>query len=385
MKSKKVSASAIFLVFLIFAIIMVYITILLSNMVINTNNYFKDYNNSLSNDLLSQLNYQDKVDEKIKDMVKNGTCSLNSPCVMQDPYGISPLSALLVFNTLTSESVSIYINDELVTKDDESTSHIIPIVGLYSNTNNVVSLESSSGEVSNVTISTDSFDTYINDFDINNIISNNYKSVLIMGNISNNNSIIRGFDSYGNLNNIITFGYLNGMSVKNNHIYVNYNTMINSNTLGIVLEMDYLGRIYSIDIDNSSLLTSSNLSLDGSEYITISTNYYSDVTDAYSLNKTIDNREYTIFKTINTESITNLLNDASVYDEDFNLSLMGDYLSYNFNEKLTLVVVNRYNNLTYLYDVDGEDIIKINIPDDASLFVIKDNKYYSLLTVLDNN
>jgi hypothetical protein len=385
MKSKKVSASAIFLVFLIFAIIMVYITILLSNMVINTNNYFKDYNNSLSNDLLSQLNYQDKVDEKIKDMVKNGTCSLNSPCVMQDPYGISPLSALLVFNTLTSESVSVYINDELVTKDDESTSHIIPIVGLYSNTNNVVSLESSSGEVSNVTISTDSFDTYINDFDINNIISNNYESVLIMGNISNNNSIIRGFDSYGNLNNIITFGYLNGMSVKNNHIYVNYNTMINSNTLGIVLEMDYLGRIYSIDTDNSSLLTSSNLSLDGSEYITISTNYYSDVTDTYSLNKTIDNREYTIFKTINTESITNLLNDASVYDEDFNLSLMGDYLSYNFNEKLTLVVVNRYNNLTYLYDVDGEDIIKINIPDDASLFVIKDNKYYSLLTVLDNN
>jgi hypothetical protein len=385
MKSKKVSASAIFLVFLIFAIIMVYITILLSNMVINTNNYFKDYNNSLSNDLLSQLNYQDKVDEKIKDMVKNGTCSLNSPCVMQDPYGISPLSALLVFNTLTSESVSVYINDELVTKDDESTSHIIPIVGLYSNTNNVVSLESSSGEVSNVTISTDSFDTYINDFDINNIISNNYESVLIMGNISNNNSIIRGFDSYGNLNNIITFGYLNGMSVKNNHIYVNYNTMINSNTLGIVLEMDYLGRIYSIDTDNSSLLTSSNLSLDGSEYITISTNYYSDVTDAYSLNKTIDNREYTIFKTINTESITNLLNDASVYDEDFNLSLMGDYLSYNFNEKLTLVVVNRYNNLTYLYDVDGEDIIKINIPDDASLFVIKDNEYYSLLTVLDNN
>lgn len=385
MKSKKVSASAIFLVFLIFAIIMVYITILLSNMVINTNNYFKDYNNSLSNDLLSQLNYQDKVDEKIKDMVKNGTCSLNSPCVMQDPYGISPLSALLVFNTLTSESVSVYINDELVTKDDESTSHIIPIVGLYSNTNNVVSLESSSGEVSNVTISTDSFDTYINDFDINNIISNNYESVLIMGNISNNNSIIRGFDSYGNLNNIITFGYLNGMSVKNNHIYVNYNTMINSNTLGIVLEMDYLGRIYSIDTDNSSLLTSSNLSLDGSEYITISTNYYSDVTDTYSLNKTIDNREYTIFKTINTESITNLLNDASVYDEDFNLSLMGDYLSYNFNEKLTLVVVNRYNNLTYLYDVDGEDIIKINIPDDASLFVIKDNEYYSLLTVLDNN
>jgi hypothetical protein len=161
--------------------------------------------------------------------------------------------------------------------------------------------------------------------------------------------------------------------------------MINSNTLGIVLEMDYLGRIYSIDTDNSSLLTSSNLSLDGSEYITISTNYYSDVTDTYSLNKTIDNREYTIFKTINTESITNLLNDASVYDEDFNLSLMGDYLSYNFNEQLTLVVVNRYNNLTYLYDVDGEDIIKINIPDDASLFVIKDNEYYSLLTVLDNN
>lgn len=383
-ENNKVSTSMIFIVFLIFAISMIFLTVLLSNRIINTDNYFKNYNTYLDNNLSEQLRKQEKVDEQLKDIAKNGNYSLNNPYVMVNPYGISPLTAIIIFNTMNKESVSLYINDVKVAEDNESIMHIIPVIGLYNNSNNVITLESSSGEKSTINISTESLNDFVNDFDLEKIKDTNKSSIILMGNINSNNSIIRGFDENNNLNYYLDFDYLSGYLVKGNHLLVEYNTRMfgNTNIKNIILEIDYLGKIHSIKTDTSEINHNINFTLEESEYIAQSVNYYNGVV-SYNINKCMDNYDYSIFKNINTESIVSELDKAEIYREDFDIALMGEYVSVDFKDKdVTLLMVNKYNNLVYSYEVDGSALIKVNAQDDISLFIIVDNKYYNLLTVL---
>ncbi|MBO5475654.1 MAG: hypothetical protein J5982_04060 [Bacilli bacterium] len=383
-ENNKVSTSMIFIVFLIFAISMIFLTVLLSNRIINTDNYFKNYNTYLDNNLSEQLRKQEKVDEQLKDIAKNGNYSLNNPYVMVNPYGISPLTAIIIFNTMNKESVSLYINDVKVAEDNESIMHIIPVIGLYNNSNNVITLESSSGEKSTINISTESLNDFVNDFDLEKIKDTNKSSIILMGNINSNNSIIRGFDENNNLNYYLDFDYLSGYLVKGDHLLVEYNTRMfgNTNIKNIILEIDYLGKIHSIKTDTSEINHNINFTLEESEYIAQSANYYNGVV-SYNINKCMDNYDYSIFKNINTESIVSELDKAEIYREDFDIALMGEYVSVDFKDKdVTLLMVNKYNNLVYSYEVDGSALIKVNAQDDISLFVIVDNKYYNLLTVL---
>lgn len=380
----KVSTSMIFIVFLIFAISMIFLTVLLSNRLINTDNYFKNYNTYLDNNLSEQLRKQERVDEQLKDIAKNGNYSLNNPYVMVNPYGISPLTAIIIFNTMNKESVSLYINDVKVAEDKESIMHIIPVIGLYNNSNNVITLESSSGEKSTTNISTESLNDFVNDFDLEEIKDRNKYSVILMGNVNSNKSIIRGFDGNNNLNYYLDFDYLSGYLVKDDHLLVEYNTRMfrNTNIKNIVLEMDYLGKIHSIKTDNSEINHNINFSLEESEYIAQSVNYYNGIV-SYNINKCMDNYDYSIFKNINTETIVSELDKAEIYKEDFDIALMGEYVSVDFKDKdVTLLMVNKYNNLVYSYEVEGNALLKVNAQDDISLFVVVDNKYYSLLTVL---
>ena len=383
-ENNKVSTSMIFIVFLIFAISMIFLTVLLSNRIINTDNYFKAYNTYIDNNLSEQLRKQEKVDEQLKDIAKNGKYSLNNPYVMVNPYGISPLTAIIIFNTMNKESVSLYINDVKVAEDNESIMHIIPVIGLYNNSNNVITLESSSGEKSTINISTESLNDFVNDFDLEKIKDTNKSSIILMGNINSNKSIIRGFDENNNLNYYLDFDYLSGYLVKGDHLLVEYNTRMyrDTNIKNIILEIDYLGKIHSIKTDTSEINHNINFTLEESEYIAQSVNYYNGVV-SYNINKCLDNYDYSIFKNINTESIVSELDKAEIYREDFDIALMGEYVSVDFKDKdVTLLMVNKYNNLVYSYEVDGSALIKVNAQDDISLFIIVDNKYYNLLTVL---
>lgn len=386
MKEKnKVSVSMIFMVFLIFGISMIFLTILLSNRIIDTKNYFGNYNTFIDNNLSKQLRKQEKVDETIKDIAKNGNYSLNNPYVMVNPYGISPLTAILIFNTMSEESVTIYINDEKVAEDKESIRHIIPVIGLYNNSNNIITLVSSSGEKSSITIPTDSLNDFINDFDLKEIMDQNKSSVILLGDISSNDSIIRGFDKSNNLNYYLDFDYLSGYQIKDDHIFLEYNTIKykNDNIKNVVLEMDYLGKIHAIKTDNSMINHNINFSIEDSEYIAESLDYYTKPI-SYDINKYMDNKKYTSFKKIKTETLISELDNAKLYESEFDIALMGEYVSVDFyDEDVTLLMVNKYNNLVYSYEIDGNALLKIDVPDDVSLFVVKDNKYYSLLTVLE--
>ena len=89
--------------------------------------------------LLTQYNIE-------QDFLENTNYSIEEPKVILNPYGNSPLTALIIFETsdLTSPTVTIKGKDKNTTITHTFTpskTHILPIYGLYADTNNEVSIK----------------------------------------------------------------------------------------------------------------------------------------------------------------------------------------------------------------------------------------------------
>ena len=81
-----------------------------------------------------------------EEFLKNTNYSIDDPKVILNPYGISPLTALVIFETkdLTTPTVTIEGKDENTTFTHTFTpnkKHILPIYGLYADTNNTVTIK----------------------------------------------------------------------------------------------------------------------------------------------------------------------------------------------------------------------------------------------------
>ena len=102
-----------------------------------------DYNTppKKANELLDE---QKKTDEAI-DKASEGS-TLEDPYVNVDPYDRSPLTALIIFNTKEDATVSFTVKGKTSdvnishTLDEERKRHVIPVVGLYPDTENEVNL-----------------------------------------------------------------------------------------------------------------------------------------------------------------------------------------------------------------------------------------------------
>ena len=85
---------------------------------------------------------------------------MDSPDVVVNPYGISPLTALVLFQTDDSEAVTVTVagkdaNTTYTNTFEAATDHELPIYGLYPDTDNQVTLTSGSKTVT-LSIHTDS-------------------------------------------------------------------------------------------------------------------------------------------------------------------------------------------------------------------------------------
>lgn len=378
-KKSDIRISTIFIVFLIFAVCIIFITLVLNHRIIDTSKYFSKYNTTIKNNLSEQLKYQSEIDKKLKIVSSNGKYSLNKPFLLVNPYKISPLSAIVIFNTIDSESIDLYINEELVASYEESVQHIIPIVGLLSDTNNFVKLVSSSGEETTLEIGTEAYDRNIYDFDVKNVIKSN--SLLLLGNLKSNSTSIRGFDRFNNLNYYLDFDYISGISLGDGHLFARYSTL-NNGCIPLILEMDYLGRIYSLSANKEGIVTNPNLVLENEEYITMPIDY---TNMKFNLDKVVDEDSYVEYDSIKTESIIEKLDNATTYDKKYKLNTMGEYIYLEMDdEDINLLLVNQYNNYTYSVPIKDNNLIKIKRTNRVSLYIEKDDKYYSLSTILEN-
>ncbi|MDO5391528.1 MAG: aryl-sulfate sulfotransferase [Eubacteriales bacterium] len=86
------------------------------------------------------------IDDEIQTEVENGKHTWEKPMVLTNPYKISPLTAVVVFDT--EESCKVRVTVKGKTKDTDisgtlaaAASHRVPVVGLYAGTENTVLLE----------------------------------------------------------------------------------------------------------------------------------------------------------------------------------------------------------------------------------------------------
>lgn len=94
-----------------------------------------------------KLEIQKTVDAMLQEELESGGYTFESPLVVLDPYGESPLTALVLFETEEPSKIEITIPGEdedtgaVYTFDEISTKHIIPVYGLYPNTLNEITLK----------------------------------------------------------------------------------------------------------------------------------------------------------------------------------------------------------------------------------------------------
>ncbi|HWQ98531.1 MAG TPA: aryl-sulfate sulfotransferase [Clostridia bacterium] len=96
--------------------------------------------------VMDQLAVQSDMDASIQAELATGEYTFDQPLVVVNPYGISPLSAVVVFTTDAPANIFVHVpgvdslSDVDFSFEDYGTEHIVPVYGLYADTVNTVSL-----------------------------------------------------------------------------------------------------------------------------------------------------------------------------------------------------------------------------------------------------
>lgn len=372
-------------VFLLFIIAMIYGIYYISMKEPDTTPYFSKYNQELKNELNTQLKVQTEVDDKIKDSISNEDYTLDNPCVLVDPYGISPLSALIIFNTNNETSINVSINDEEVTTVKETKQHVIPIYGLYANANNIVKLTTDTNETKEIKISTEPLNDNIKSFNVAKNL-NGKTHLFMLGSLNQNNPSLRAFDHNNNLVFYLKFGTISKANFFTEHMQIAYNSnyKITNSNQSIKLELDYLGRIYAIHKSTDDLSGTPNLDVEGDSYLSTPVNIYNKVINNYELKKVSDTTSAVKAITLKTSEISEKLIDAKTYTDSYSLATNGSFISYDFGDKdVTLILTSKTTNYSYFYDLKDNASLRTDFKGEYSLYIITNGTYYTLLTTIN--
>lgn len=208
---------------------------------------------------------QTEKEKKYQNLLKSGEYTEDNIYVQLDPYDASPLSALLLFQTEDAMTVDISVagKDEATTIknsfDDYETDHSIPVLGLYPDTENEVTVtltdESGNSMEKTVTIKTGTLAKSIANIEVKEADTTKMElgdSELIF--VVPSTKRAYAFDANGDVrwystryNSHIFKELTNG-----NLLYLTKKSN-DADTYNVLLETDYLGKIYHrYDFSSSS-------------------------------------------------------------------------------------------------------------------------------------
>lgn len=113
---------------------------------------------------------QKAVDEALLDEAESGY-SFEEPSVILDPYGTSPLTAVVVFSTEEEVGGTVTVKGKAPENDisgtfGPATEHIVPVYGLYNGETTQVELTLESGETSTVEVTTEKLDINVGTIEV---------------------------------------------------------------------------------------------------------------------------------------------------------------------------------------------------------------------------
>ena len=247
------------------AVVLALIVIFLIFCIIYFNSYGEIYlkDKEKINSLDDLIYYQSNVDKEIEEY-SNSNFTIDNAKIMQNPYKIAPLTAVIIFKTNEEEMVDLSINGKKVTTFDASKKHIIPVYGLKAGFSNIVEISVDDIKKEYV-ITTEKYEG--DDLEViknsDSLDSSNY---LLSTNFTNN----RIYDKNGNLLWYIDGNFAGDIEYVTNDIFYISDEKQGVNGVKInyptFFKMDYLGKIYTeyvteygyhhelLPIDNDTML-----------------------------------------------------------------------------------------------------------------------------------
>ncbi len=370
------------LAFLVFAVAIIYGIYYVNMLKPSTDVYFSKYNVALKNELKEQLDLQSNIDDKINDIVNNGNYTMEDPCVLVNPYKISPLSALIIFNTDYETSISVSLNDEVITTVKETKKHVIPIYGLYANAVNIIKL-SSLREVKEVRITTEVLNNNIDDFSVKTRLDG-HTHLFMLGALNKKDSLLRGFDHNNNLIFYLKFGNIIKADFFSESMQIAYNASYKTSNdkQYIKLELDYLGRIKAIHKSSTDLINNET-DINGNIYAIKPVDIYNKTINNYEIKTLSDTSSSTPRLALKSSEINNKLIDAKTYSREYTLTFNGPFITYDFqNKDVTLILTSKNSDLSFSYDLSNDGIIRTDLKGEYSLYIITNGTYYTLLSTV---
>lgn len=208
---------------------------------------------------------QSEKEKKYQNLLKSGEYTEDNIYVQLDPYDASPLSALLLFQTEDAMTVDISVagKDEATTIknsfDDYTTDHSVPILGLYADTENEVTItltdESGNSMEKTVTIKTGTLAKSIANIDVKEADTTKMElgdSELTF--VVPSTKRAYAFDANGDVRWYSTrYNSHIFKELDNGNLLYLTKESNDADTYNVLLETDYLGKIYHrYDFSSSS-------------------------------------------------------------------------------------------------------------------------------------
>ena len=180
-------------------------------------------------------------------MLSNTNYTIDNPNVILNPYGNSPLSALIIFQTkdLTTSTVTIKGKDDandLTHTFTPTKVHILPIYGLYAGYDNKIVIEAS-GIKKEITITTDALP---DDFSkVTDLSNNDFETEEFYFTTPEEIGYTAAYDSNGEVRWYLIGDYKCDIQRLNNgHILLSSDKILSRDYSVGLIEMDLLGKIY---------------------------------------------------------------------------------------------------------------------------------------------
>jgi len=198
---------------------------------------------------------QDVIDEALLSEAALGYSFAEPLCVV-NPYGNVPLCALLIFDTAEETTVSMTVKghdpaDDVSAVFPAAVRHILPVIGLYANEDNIVELSLPDGSMTTVVIQTEDIN---NDAllkgDVTVPYASAYDASKLMFVSIGNTQCIAAYDMKGDLRYYAEFRAKRTTpfrQLSNGHYLVaSDNTAEATEAFGGIMEVDLCGRIYHL-------------------------------------------------------------------------------------------------------------------------------------------
>ncbi|MFD1472742.1 aryl-sulfate sulfotransferase [Companilactobacillus mishanensis] len=209
--------------------------------------------------IFTRENSQKDTNAEYQEIVAEGNHSLDDPYIKVNPYGTSPLSALVIFDTMQEAKISYTVQGESkdtsisnAVNSDYSMTHQVPVVGLYSDKTNKVTLdiEYKDGTTASkeITVKTGKLPKYVREAKIK--IDKNDKSKMDIGDngltlIDRTTKEPFAIDADGKVRWYSTnYSQHTVEELSSGHILILTKKNVNASVYNDLIETDYLGRIY---------------------------------------------------------------------------------------------------------------------------------------------